>query len=66
VFAILGLRALHSTLAGMMEMFVYLKVGLSFVLGCWGQNDAGRCLQNPIGASLGVICGIYCSRCWRH
>ena len=32
VFAILGLRALYFLLAGVMEMFVYLKVGLSFVL----------------------------------
>src|SRR5512134_3369613 len=32
VFAILGLRALYFMLAGILEMFTYLKVGLSFVL----------------------------------
>jgi len=32
VFAILGLRALYFMLAGVMEMFVYLKIGLSVVL----------------------------------
>jgi tellurite resistance protein TerC len=31
-FAILGLRALYFMLAGMMERFIYLKVGLSIVL----------------------------------
>ena len=32
VFAILGLRALYFMLAGVMDMFAYLKVGLSVVL----------------------------------
>jgi tellurite resistance protein TerC len=32
VFAILGLRSLYFALAGMIEMFRYLKVALAFVL----------------------------------
>jgi hypothetical protein len=59
VFAILGLRALYFMLAGVMEMFVYLKVGLSFVLCFVGAKMLIVDLYKiPIGASLGVVGGI--------
>jgi TerC family integral membrane protein len=59
VFAILGLRALYFMLAGVMEMFVYLKVGLSFVLCFVGAKMlAVDFYKIPIGVSLGVVGGI--------
>ena len=59
VFAILGLRALYFMLAGVMEMFVYLKVGLSFVLAFVGvKMILVDVYKIPVGASLGVIAGI--------
>ncbi|MGH7783565.1 MAG: TerC family protein, partial [Candidatus Binatia bacterium] len=59
VFAILGLRALYFLLAGIMEMFVYLKVGLSFVLCFVGAKMLMVDFYKiPIGVSLGVIGGI--------
>ena len=59
VFAILGLRALYFMLAGIMEMFVYLKVGLSFVLCFVGAKMMlADIYKIPIGASLAVIGGV--------
>ena len=59
VFAILGLRALYFMLAGVMEMFVYLKVGLSFVLVFVGTKMVlVDVYKVPIGISLGVIGGV--------
>jgi len=59
VFAILGLRALYFMLAGVMEMFIYLKVGLSFVLCFVGAKMMMVDLYKiPIGASLGVIAAV--------
>ena len=59
VFAILGLRALYFMLAGVMEMFVYLKVGLSFVLCFVGTKMMLVDIYKiPIGASLAVIGGV--------
>jgi tellurite resistance protein TerC len=59
VFAILGLRALYFMLAGVMEMFVYLKVGLSFVLCFVGAKMMLVDIYKiPIGASLSVIRGV--------
>ncbi|MET0500993.1 MAG: TerC family protein [Candidatus Binatia bacterium] len=59
VFAILGLRALYFMLAGVMEMFTYLKVGLSFVLCFVGAKMLVVDLYKiPIGLSLGVVAGI--------
>jgi tellurite resistance protein TerC len=56
VFAILGLRALYFMLAGVMEMFSYLKVGLSFVLCFVGAKMLiVDFYKIPIGMSLGVI-----------
>ena len=59
VFAILGLRALYFMLAGIMEMFIYLKVGLSFVLCFVGTKMLlVDVYKIPIGASLAVIGGV--------
>ncbi|MBM4263814.1 MAG: TerC family protein [Deltaproteobacteria bacterium] len=56
VFAILGLRALYFMLAGVMNMFVYLKVALSFVLCFVGvKMMLVDVYKIPIGISLGVI-----------
>jgi len=59
VFAILGLRALYFMLAGVMEMFTYLKVGLSAVLCFVGAKMMLVDIYKiPIGISLSVIGGI--------
>ena len=59
VFAILGLRALFFLLAGVMEMFHYLRVGLSFVLCFVGAKMlVADFYKIPIGMSLGVVAGI--------
>ncbi len=56
VFAILGLRALYFMLAGVMEMFVYLKIGLSVVLCFVGAKMMLVDIYKiPIGVSLAVI-----------
>jgi predicted tellurium resistance membrane protein TerC len=52
VFAILGLRALYFLLAGMLGMFRYLKLGLSFVLGFVGSKMIASILTVAIAASL--------------
>jgi TerC family integral membrane protein len=55
-FAILGLRALYFMLAGMMERFVYLKLGLSAVLVFVGAKMlASNVYKVPIWLSLAVI-----------
>ena len=59
IFAILGLRALYFLLAGIMDMFRYLKVGLSFVLCFVGvKMMLVDFYKIPIGVSLGVVAGI--------
>jgi tellurite resistance protein TerC len=59
VFAILGLRALYFMLAGVMEMFVYLKIGLSVVLCFVGTKMMLVDIYKiPIGTSLAVIAGV--------
>jgi len=56
IFAILGLRALYFALAGMMEKFHYLKVGLSLVLAFVGVKMLlVGVYKIPILVSLGVI-----------
>ena len=56
VFAILGLRSLYFMLAGVMQMFVYLKFGLSLVLCFVGAKMLlSDIYKIPIGASLAVI-----------
>src|SRR4030095_10785110 len=59
VFAIPRLRALYFLLAGVMQMFIYSKVGLSFVLGFVGAKMLLVDLYKiPIGASLSIIGGV--------
>lgn len=56
VFAILGMRALYFALAGIMDRFHYLKVGLSVVLAFVGTKMLISDLFDiPTVASLGVI-----------
>jgi tellurite resistance protein TerC len=56
VFAILGLRALYFALAGMMNLFHYLKVGLSVVLTFVGAKMLlAEVYPIPIAVALGVI-----------
>ena len=57
-FAILGLRALYFLLAGMMERFTYLKMGLAAVLVFVGAKMLIADVYHvPIWASLAVIAG---------
>jgi tellurite resistance protein TerC len=59
VFAILGLRALYFALAGIMNLFHYLKLGLSVVLTFVGIKMMLVDLYPiPIGISLGVVGGV--------
>jgi tellurite resistance protein TerC len=59
IFAILGLRSLYFLLAGVIPKFVYLKMGLSFILIFVGTKMLLMDVYPvPIGASLGVIAGI--------
>jgi TerC family integral membrane protein len=59
VFAILGLRALYFLLAGVMDMFRYLKVGLSFVLCFVGSKMLLVDIYKiPIEISLAVVAAI--------
>jgi tellurite resistance protein TerC len=56
VFAILGLRALYFVLAGMLDKFVYLKPGISFILIFVGLKMVlSGWFHVPILVSLGVI-----------
>jgi predicted tellurium resistance membrane protein TerC len=59
VFAILGLRSLYFLLAGVVDKFYYLKLGLSAVLVFVGTKMVITDFYKiPIGASLAVIAGI--------
>ena len=56
VFAILGLRALYFVLAGMLDKFVYLKPGISFILVFVGlKMTLSGLFHIPTLISLGVI-----------
>lgn len=59
IFAILGLRSLYFVLAGVIDRFIYLKLGLSLVLMFVGAKmlliDVYKV---PIAVSLGVIAAI--------
>ncbi|MDD2500968.1 MAG: TerC family protein [Geobacter sp.] len=57
VFAIMGLRALYFLLAGVMGMFIYLKYGISFILGFVGIKMIliMMGIHIPIAVSLAVI-----------
>jgi tellurite resistance protein TerC len=59
IFAILGLRSLYFLLASVITKFVYLKVGLSFVLIFVGAKMLMMDFYKiPIAVSLGAIAGI--------
>jgi tellurite resistance protein TerC len=59
VFAILGLRSLYFLLAGVMDKFYYLKLGLSVVLTFVGTKMVIVDIYKiPVGLSLGVIASI--------
>ncbi|MDR5675551.1 MAG: TerC family protein [Armatimonadota bacterium] len=59
IFAILGLRALFFVLAGIMDMFRYLKYGLSLVLVFIGLKMlAADFYKVPTGLSLAVVAAI--------
>jgi tellurite resistance protein TerC len=59
IFAVLGLRALYFALAGMMEKFHYLKVGLGLVLAFVGVKMLiADVYKLPIVASLAVIASL--------
>lgn len=59
VFAILGLRALYFLLAGIMNLFRYLKIGLSLVLIFVGMKMIlTDFYEIPIYVSLAVVAGI--------
>lgn len=59
VFAILGLRSLYFLLAGVLDKFYYLKLGLSFVLAFVGTKMVIVDIYKiPVGLSLGVIASI--------
>jgi len=59
IFAILGLRALYFVLEGFMDMFRYLKHGLSFILAFIGiKMLISGWVPIPIWASLAVIVGV--------
>jgi tellurite resistance protein TerC len=59
IFAILGLRSLYFLLAGVIDKFRYLKLGLAFVLVfVGGKMLLADVYKVPVGGSLGVIGGI--------
>lgn len=56
VFAILGLRSLYFALAGMINMFYYLRHGLSVILTFIGLKMlVADIFPIPIGMALGVV-----------
>jgi tellurite resistance protein TerC len=56
VFAILGLRALYFALAGVMELFHYLNIGLSVILAFVGVKMLlSRVYEIPVSVALGVV-----------
>lgn len=58
VFAIMGLRSLYYLLAHVMEMFAYLKLGVSFILAFVGAKMLlAGVIEIPLIFSLGMIIG---------
>jgi tellurite resistance protein TerC len=56
VFAMLGLRSLYFVLAGVVERFRFLRVGLASILTFFGARLLlGDVIQVPTAVSLGVI-----------
>jgi TerC family integral membrane protein len=59
VFAILGLRSLYFLLAGVIDLFVYLRYGLGVVLGFVGiKMLLVDIYKIPIGVSLAIVIAI--------
>jgi tellurite resistance protein TerC len=59
VFAILGLRSLYFLLAGVIDLFVYLRYGLGVVLGFVGiKMLLADIYKIPIGVSLAIVIAI--------
>lgn len=59
IFAILGLRSMYFLLAGIMDKFRFLKVGLSIVLIFIGVKMAlHHGVEIPRGVSLGLVLGV--------
>ncbi|MBI4429516.1 MAG: TerC family protein [Ignavibacteriales bacterium] len=59
VFAILGLRSLYFALAGLMDLFYYLKHGLAFILSFVGVKMlVADFFPIHIGIALGVVGGV--------
>ena len=59
IFAIMGLRSLYFALAGVMDLFHYLKYGLSVILIFVGVKMLiAEHVHMPVVASLGVILGV--------
>lgn len=59
VFAIMGLRSLYYLLANVLEMFAYLKLGVSLILGYVGAKMLlTDVVHIPTVFSLGVIVGV--------
>jgi len=62
IFAILGLRAFYFALAGVMQLFHYLKYALAIILGFIGVRMLIHdFLKIPIGIALGVVFGLLVS-----
>jgi tellurite resistance protein TerC len=56
IFAILGLRSLFFLLAGVMDRFVYLKIGLAMVLLFVGTKMViMEWYKIPVALSLGIV-----------
>ncbi len=59
IFAILGLRSLYFVLAGVIDKFHYLKLGLSFILVFVGVKMVIADIYHiPVGVSLGVVAAV--------
>ena len=59
MFAILGLRSLYFLLAGVVDLFIYLRFGLGVVLAFVGiKMLLSDIYKIPIGLSLAVIIGV--------
>jgi tellurite resistance protein TerC len=60
VFAILGLRAMYFLLAGVIQRFHYLQLGLAVVLSFVGVKMlVASWYPVPIGLSLAIIAGVF-------
>jgi tellurite resistance protein TerC len=59
IFALLGLRSLYFALAGLMNLFHYLKIGLSIVLTFVGVKMLlVEIFPIPIGITLAIVGGV--------